>query len=68
MKKLLMAICCMALMVLAGVAEATQEKQEILRIEPNFNLKEWVPHLFPFKHEQDSERMMELLRKAGLPK
>ena len=47
--------------------EAKGEKQEILRIEPDFNSKEWVPRLFPFKHEQDSERMMELLRKAGLP-
>ena len=47
--------------------EAKREAQEILRIEPDFNLKEWVPRLFPFKHEEDSERMMELLRKAGLP-
>jgi len=47
--------------------EAKGEEQEILRIEPDFNLEEWVPRLFPFKHEEDSERMMELLRKAGLP-
>ena len=46
---------------------AKREEQEILRIEPDFKLKEWVPRLFPFKHEQDSEQMMELLRKAGLP-
>ena len=47
--------------------EAKREEQDILRIEPDFNLKEWVPRLFPFKDEADSERMMELLRKAGLP-
>ncbi|MCZ6646968.1 MAG: hypothetical protein O7B79_12105, partial [SAR324 cluster bacterium] len=47
--------------------EAKEEEQEILRIEPDFNLTEWVPRLFPFKHEADLERMVELLRKAGLP-
>ncbi|MCZ6473998.1 MAG: adenylyl cyclase, partial [SAR324 cluster bacterium] len=47
--------------------EAQREQQEILRIEPDFKLKEWVPRRFPFKHEEDTERMMELLRKAGLP-
>ncbi|MCZ6532487.1 MAG: adenylate/guanylate cyclase domain-containing protein, partial [SAR324 cluster bacterium] len=47
--------------------EAKGEEQEILRIEPDFKLKEWVPRRFPFKHEEDTERMMELLRKAGLP-
>ena len=47
--------------------EAKWEQQEILRIEPEFSLKERVPRLFSFKHEEDSQRMMELLRKAGLP-
>ncbi|MCZ6558281.1 MAG: hypothetical protein O7A69_10970, partial [SAR324 cluster bacterium] len=47
--------------------EAKREEQEILRIEPDFKLKEWVPRQFSFKHEEDTERMMELLRKAGLP-
>jgi adenylate cyclase len=47
--------------------EARGETQEILRLEPDFSLKEWVPRLFPFKYEEDAERMMELLRKAGLP-
>ena len=50
-----------------GEKEAQGEEQEVLRIEPDFKLKERVPRLFPFKHEEDSERMMELLRKAGLP-
>ncbi|MCZ6627544.1 MAG: hypothetical protein O7E56_04865, partial [SAR324 cluster bacterium] len=53
--------------VQGGDREAKGEGQEILRIEPDFNLKEWVPRLFPFKHEADLERMVELLRKAGLP-
>ena len=47
--------------------EAKGEQQEILRLEPDFNLKEWVPRLFPFQHEIDSERMIFLLRIAGLP-
>ncbi len=47
--------------------EAKGEQQEILRIEPDFKVKESVTRLYPFKHEEDSDRMMELLRKAGLP-
>ncbi|MCZ6532421.1 MAG: tetratricopeptide repeat protein, partial [SAR324 cluster bacterium] len=47
--------------------EAQREEQEILHIEPDFKIREWVPRLFPFKHEQDAKRMMALLRKAGLP-
>jgi adenylate cyclase len=50
-----------------GEREAKGEEQEVLRIEPDFKLKEWVPRLFPFKNEEDSERMMDLLRKASLP-
>lgn len=60
--------------ILAAVYGALgQEKQaksavgKILRLEPAFALQQWTPRLFPFKDEKDLERMMGLLRKAGLP-
>lgn len=51
---------------LAG-RRAGRPRPEIPHGEPDFNLEKRVPRLFSFKYEEDSERMMERLRKAGLP-
>ena len=41
--------------------------EKILMLEPTFALERWAPRLFPFKDPKDMERMLGLLRQAGLP-
>ena len=47
--------------------DAENEVREVLRIEPDFKLAKWASRALPLKSEEDLERMLKLLRKAGLP-
>ncbi len=46
--------------------EARAEAAEVLRISPKFTLEKWEKRV-RFKYEEDKERAMSALRKAGLP-
>jgi adenylate cyclase len=46
--------------------DAAAEVREVLRFRPDFSLTEWLTKSEPYV-EGDLHRMMELLRKAGLP-
>jgi len=46
--------------------EARVEAAEILRIQPKFSLKKWEKKV-AYKNPEDKERLMNALRKAGLP-
>ena len=45
--------------------EAAAAADEVLRINPNFNLESYAKRL-PFKNKADIDRYMAALRKAGL--
>jgi adenylate cyclase len=46
--------------------EARAEANEVLKINPKFNLKDWEKRL-RYKNKDDQERFITGLRKAGLP-
>jgi TolB-like protein/class 3 adenylate cyclase len=46
--------------------KAKKAASEVLKIDPNFNLKGFVSKL-PYKNKADNERYVDALRKAGLP-
>ena len=46
--------------------DAESEFQEVLRINPNYSL-ERRKKIFPYKNDEDFDRLVEGLRKAGLP-
>jgi len=48
------------------VEDAQASAAEILRIKPNFTL-EWLAKMLPWKNKDDLNRLIEDLRKAGLP-
>ena len=51
---------------LGDEVEASRAASEVLKIDPNFNLKGFVSRL-PYKNKADNERYVNALRKAGLP-
>jgi adenylate cyclase len=51
---------------LGDETEARKAASEVLKIDPNFNLKGWISKL-PYKNKADNERYISALRKAGLP-
>ncbi len=46
--------------------DAEKEMREVYRVDPNFDLEEWGPRALLLKDQADLERIMGLLRKAGL--
>ncbi len=47
--------------------EAAQEEvQALLRLKPAFRFESWVQRAIAFRREEDMERMLRLLRRAGL--
>ena len=48
------------------VEDAQASAAEVLRIKPNFTL-EWLAKMLPWKNKDDVNRLIEDLRKAGLP-
>ena len=46
--------------------EAHNTVDEILRINPNFNL-EYYSNTLPYKNQETLDKYIEALRKAGLP-
>jgi tetratricopeptide (TPR) repeat protein len=46
--------------------EASASVAEALRIKPKFNL-EWFEKMLPWKKKADVDRMVDALRKAGIP-
>ena len=48
------------------VEDAQASAAEVLRIKPNFTL-EWLAKMLPWKNKDDENRLIEDLRKAGLP-
>jgi len=46
--------------------EASASVTEVLKIKPNFNL-EWFEKMLPWKNKADVDRMVDALRKAGIP-
>jgi adenylate cyclase len=52
---------------MAGRDEAARrEADEVLRLNPNFTLERWAKSL-KYKNQDDQDRLMSALRKAGLP-
>jgi adenylate cyclase len=51
---------------LGRVEDAQLSAAEVLRIKPNCTL-EWLAKLVPWKNKNDLNRLIENLRKAGLP-
>jgi hypothetical protein len=51
---------------LGDADEARKAASEVLKVDPNFNLKGFVSKL-PYKNKADNERYVDALRKAGLP-
>jgi tetratricopeptide (TPR) repeat protein len=51
---------------LGRVEDAQASGAEVLRIKPNFTL-EWIAKMVPWKNQDDVNRMVKDLRKAGLP-
>ena len=51
---------------LGDEVEARRAASDVLKIDPNFNLKGFVSKL-PYKNKADNERYVNALRKAGLP-
>ena len=47
--------------------EARAEAAEVLRIDPKFSL-DYFAKTLPYKNQADTERLIDALRKAGLPK
>ena len=52
---------------LGRAADSESEAKEVLRIVPGFSMQLQLPRTYPFRDPAHLERMMELLRKAGLP-
>ena len=48
------------------IEDAQASAAEVLRIKPNFTL-EWLAKMLPWKNKDDLNRLIEDLRKAGLP-
>ena len=46
--------------------EAQKAVKEVLRIDPNFSLKYYAMTI-PYKHQENTDKFVEGLRKAGLP-
>ena len=55
-----------ALVELGRIEDAKDQAAEVLKLEPNFSLKNWQKTLF-YKDPADLKRHLNALRKAGLP-
>ena len=55
-----------ALVEFGQIERAKNEATEVLKLDPNFSLKNWQKSLF-YKNPSDLERTLNALRKAGLP-
>jgi adenylate cyclase len=49
------------------MADAEAQVGEVLRIDPSYVVAERAPHMFRFRESEPLDRIMVLLRKAGLP-
>jgi tetratricopeptide (TPR) repeat protein len=55
-----------ALVELGNLEDAKDQAAEVLKLDPNFSLKNWQKSLF-YKDPADLDRHLNALRKAGLP-
>ena len=55
-----------ALVEFDQIGKAKQHAVELLKLNPNFSIKNWQKSL-PYKNPADQERHLDALRKAGLP-